>query len=66
MRWWVPAAYAATPMTRSSTNYIVDEGETKDLAATVDYKSGKKSVGDHIDLNTTVQVLQPDTLSNQT
>ncbi|MCB7337829.1 hypothetical protein LI010_27755, partial [Enterocloster aldenensis] len=45
-------------------NYIVDEGQTKDLAATVDYKLGATTqTGDHIDLNATVQVLQPDTLS---
>ena len=45
-------------------NYIVDEGQTKDLAATVDYRLGEEiQTGDHIDLNATVQVLQPDTLS---
>ena len=45
-------------------NYIVDEGQTKDLAATVDYRLGEEvQTGDHIDLKATVQVLQPDTLS---
>ena len=44
-------------------NYIVDEGQTKDLAATVDYRLGEEiQTGDHIDLKATVQVLQPDTL----
>ena len=42
----------------------MDEGQTKDLAATVDYRLGEEiQTGDHIDLNATVQVLQPDTLS---
>ena len=47
-------------------NYIVDEGQTKDLAATVDYKLGEEIQGiDHVDLKSTVQVLQPDTLSTE-
>ena len=46
--------------------YKVDEGQTKDLEATVDYKLGDDvQEKDHIDLTATVQVLQPDTLSTE-
>ena len=45
-------------------NYIVDDEQTKELKATVDYKLGDDvQTEDHIDLKATVQVLQPDTLS---
>ena len=44
--------------------YVVDEGQTKDLAATVDYSyGGTVDAERHVDLKATVQLLQPDTLS---
>ena len=45
-------------------NYVIDEDQTKNLSATVDYKLGDVvQTKDHIALTATVQVLQPDTLS---
>ena len=45
-------------------NYVIDDAQTKNLSATVDYKLGEEvQTADHIDLTATVQVLQPDTLS---
>ena len=42
----------------------IDESQTKDLKATVDYKLGDEvQVNDHKDLTATVQILEPDTLS---
>ena len=41
-----------------------DEGQTKELKATVDYVLGDEvQTEDHKDLTATVQILQPDTLS---
>ena len=46
--------------------YKVDEGQTKNLEATVDYKLGDEvQTADHKDLTATVQVLEPDTLSTE-
>ena len=47
-------------------HYIIDEDQTKELKATVDYKLGAKVQSqDHKDLTATVQVLEPDTLSTE-
>ena len=44
----------------------VDDEQTKDLTATVDYKLGDEvQEDDHVDLKATVQVLAPDTLSTE-
>ena len=44
----------------------VDDEQTKDLKATVDYKLGDEvQEDDHVDLKATVQVLEPDTLSTE-
>ena len=44
----------------------VDDEQTKDLTATVDYKLGDEvQEADHVDLKATVQVLAPDTLSTE-
>ena len=53
--------YAATTFT---ARFSVDDGQTKDLSATVDYAlGGVVQVDEHVDLKDTVQVLEPDTLS---
>lgn len=53
--------YAATTFT---ARFSVDDGQTKDLSATVDYAlSGVVQVDERVDLKDTVQVLEPDTLS---
>lgn len=45
-------------------NWVIDETQTKDLTATVDYSlGGDVQQEEHVGLKATVQVLQPDTLS---
>ena len=59
-------AYTVTSANEQTIHvvYVVDDGQTKNLSATVDYKLGNAvQADDHIDLKATVQVLQPDTLS---
>ena len=59
-------AYTVTSANEQTIHvvYVVDDGQTKNLSATVDYKLGNAvQADDHIDLSDTVQVLQPDTLS---
>ena len=67
---FVPAADANGKTKITATDnvikvlYVIDNNQTKDLVATVDYKLGDVVQEDaHIDLTATVQILQPDTLS---
>ena len=60
---WVSTTDKDGDVTITAT-YVVDEGQTKDLAATVDYSyGGTVDAERHVDLKATVQLLQPDTLS---
>ncbi len=57
----VTGAYVATTFT---AHFAIDNSQTKNLTATVDYKLGEVvQTKDHVDLTATVQVLEPDTLS---
>ena len=63
------AGATISPVTSGIVLYAqweVDDEQTKDLAATVDYKLGDEvQTNDHVDLKATVQVLEPDTLSTE-
>ena len=60
---WVSTTDKDGDVTITAT-YVVDDSQTKDLAATVDYSYGGTVDSErHVDLTATVQVLQPDTLS---
>ena len=63
------AGATISPVTSGIVLYAqweVDDEQTKDLKATVDYKLGDEvQEADHVDLTATVQVLEPDTLSTE-
>ena len=63
------AGATISPVTSGIVLYAqweVDDEQTKDLEATVDYKLGDEvQEDDHVDLKATVQVLAPDTLSTE-
>ena len=63
------AGATISPVTSGIVLYAqweVDDEQTKDLEATVDYKLGDEvQEADHVDLKATVQVLAPDTLSTE-
>ncbi len=63
------AGATISPVTSGIVLYAqweVDDEQTKDLTATVDYKLGDEvQTNDHVDLKATVQVLEPDTLSTE-
>ena len=63
------AGATISPVTSGIVLYAqweVDDEQTKDLEATVDYKLGDEvQEADHVDLKATVQVLEPDTLSTE-
>ena len=63
------AGATISPVTSGIVLYAqweVDDEQTKDLTATVDYKLGDEvQEADHVDLKATVQVLAPDTLSTE-